>query len=229
VSPIRDAQGNVIGASKIARDVTEKKRAEKHRELLMAELSHRVKNTLATVLSIERLSLGPGCETDPGRQTFRARILALAHAHTRLAESNWLSARLADLIEDELLPYISAEKKNVTLTGVPVLLSPRCALNVSLAFHELATNAAKYGSLSSPQGRVEVAWHTRPDDGALEIRWNETGGPAVIPPSRIGFGRMLLEQALGQEIGSTVKMGFPSEGVQCSIFIPRSEYEVRFN
>jgi two-component sensor histidine kinase len=100
---------------------------------------------------------------------------------------------------------------------------------VSLAFHELATNAAKYGSLSSPQGRVEVAWHTRPDDGALEIRWNETGGPAVIPPSRIGFGRMLLEQALGQEIGSTVKMGFPSEGVQCSIFIPRSEYEVRFN
>src|SRR6185295_11475390 len=114
-------------------------RAEKHRELLIGELSHRVKNTLATVLSIERLSLVSGHEEDPGRQTFRARILALAHAHTRLAESSWLSASLSDLIADELLPYIVPEQNNVTLAGQPVMLNPRCALSVSLAFHELAT------------------------------------------------------------------------------------------
>lgn len=229
VSPIRDMQGNVVGASKIARDITQRKRAEKHRELLIGELSHRVKNTLATVLSIERLSLVSGYEEDPGRETFRARILALAHAHTRLAESSWLSASLSDLIADELLPYIVPEQNNVTLAGQPVMLNPRCALSISLAFHELATNAAKYGSLSSSQGRVEVSWQVRPGDGVLEIEWNEAGGPPVIPPRRIGFGRMLLEQALGQEIGSTVTMEFPAEGLKCTISIPRSEYDTLLN
>ena len=184
VSPLRNAQGKIIGASKIARDVTERKKMEKQRELLMAELSHRVKNTLATVLSIEKLSFAEEQDSS-ARRAFRARIQALAHAHGRLAESNWLSVPLQRLIEDELAPYSNSETGNATLSGPTVDLSARCALTLGLGIHELATNAAKHGAWSSPKGRVKVTWQTR--DDALELEWREFGGPSCEPAKSNGF------------------------------------------
>lgn len=223
VSPVQSAQGAIVGASKIARDITQRKRMEKQRELLMAELSHRVKNTLATVLSIERLSF-PGQETSANR-AFRARIEALAHAHGRLAESSWLSVPLQQLIEDELVPYVNSDRSNAILSGPPVNLNARCALSLGLGIHELATNAAKHGALSSPQGHITATWQEKND--ALELEWRERGGPAVGRPVRSGFGRLLLERVLHQELNSSVTMDFRPEGLRCTILIPRQEYETR--
>lgn len=224
VSPVRNAEGVIIGASKIARDITERKRSEKHRELLMAELTHRVKNTLATVLSIERLSFAGQAET-AAQLAFRARIEALAHAHQRIAEGSWLSVSLQSLIEGELLPYARSDRSNVVVSGPPVNLSARCALSLGLGVHELTTNAAKYGALSSPQGRVTVTWRENGDD--IELDWRELGGPVVSPPSRSGFGRMLLEEALHHELNSTVTMDFRPEGLRCTILIPRQSCEIQ--
>jgi len=221
VSPVRNAQGEIVGASKIARDITNRKKMEKHRELLMAELTHRVKNTLATVLSIERLSFA-GQDTNANR-AFRARIQALAHAHGRLAEARWQGVALEHLIADELAPYRNGETSNASLYGPAVTLNPRCAVSLVLAIHELATNAAKHGALSSPQGQVTVTWEL--NDDALLLEWREQGGPALAPPRRRGFGLMLLEQALHQELGSNVSMDFRPEGLRCTILIPRQELE----
>jgi len=226
VSPVRNSQNMIVGASKIARDVTERKKMEQQRALLMAELSHRVKNTLAIVLSIEHLSFSGQQDTSASR-AFRARIQALAHAHGRLSESNGLSASLQHLIEDELAPYRNSERSNAILAGPVVNLSARSALSLGLAIHELATNAAKHGALSSPNGLVTVTWQTK--DDVLELEWRESGGPAVSPPSRTGFGRLLLEQGLNQEIASSVTMDFEPEGLRCTILIPRQEYETPFD
>jgi PAS domain S-box-containing protein len=227
VSPVRDAQGNIVGASKIARDITERKKMEQQRELLMAELSHRVKNTLATVLSIERLSFSGAQDAVSASQAFRARIQSLAQVHGRLAESNWVNFSLASLIEDEIAPYLNRERSNASLSGLPVNLTARCGLSLGLAVHELTTNSAKYGALSSPKGNVIVVWHVR-DDGALVLEWTERDGPRVTVPQRKGFGRLLLEQALHQEMSSTVTMDFRPEGLTCTIIIPRQEYEAAF-
>ena len=222
VSPVRDDEGRIVGASKIARDITNRKRMEKHRELLMAELSHRVKNTLAIVISIERLSFS-GQQQTSANTAFRARIHALAQAHGRLAEAQWTGVVLQHLVEDELAPYQQKQTTNTILSGPQVSLNPHCALNMVLAIHELATNAAKHGALSSPQGQVIVTWE-RKNEGLL-LEWREEGGPAVSVPQRRGFGRLLLEQALDQELGSNVSMDFRPEGLRCTILIPNQELE----
>ncbi len=223
VSPVRDDRGTIIGASKIARDITNRKKLEKHRELLMAELSHRVKNTLAIVLSIERLTF-PRLMDGSANRAFRARIQALSKAHGRLAESQWTGVSLQQLIEDELAPYAQSDGANTILSGPPVSLSPHCAVNMALAIHELATNAAKHGALSSPQGRVTVSW--APEQDGVRMIWQEEGGPSVALPGRAGFGRLLLEQALRQELDSDVSMEFRPEGLRCTILIPNQELEV---
>jgi PAS domain S-box-containing protein len=225
VSPVLGPDGQITGASKIARDITDRKKMEKQRELLMAELSHRVKNTLATVISIERLSFADHDDMEEARRSFISRIQALSHAHGRLAESHWSSAPLEDVIEDELAPYLNTQTRNGVLAGPDVKISARCVLSLGLAIHELATNAAKYGALSSEQGRVDVTWRLRPEDRALELNWIESGGPPVRAASRKGFGRMLLERALAQELGCTVKLDYALEGFRCSILIPPQEYQ----
>jgi PAS domain S-box-containing protein len=223
VSPIRNAAGQVVGASKIARDVTDRKKLEEERELLMAELNHRVKNTLATVISIERLSFSSNADVNAAREGFRSRLRALARAHERLAEANWRSILLQNLVEDAISPYIGTVS-NIAVSGPSTRVNARSALRVGLAVNELATNAAKYGSLSSVDGSLGVDWNVD-DDGVLELRWVETGGPLVSQPTRVGFGRMLLEQALTQELDSQVILNFDPKGLQCSIQIPRRKYE----
>jgi PAS domain S-box-containing protein len=226
VSPMRDERGEIIAASKIGRHISERKRAEAQRYLLMAELNHRVKNTLATVISIARQSF-PGAEVADARATFDARIRGLAQTHSRLADANWESVPLETLFADELAPYRQNGARNVNFSGPPVDLSPRCALTLCLTVHELVTNAAKYGALSTDSGTVEVNWNLDSRDHALDIDWTEAGGPAVSPPQRSGFGRLLLERALVSDLKSEVRLDFDPQGFRCRIRIPAPQYSIR--
>jgi len=225
VSPIRDAFGKVVGASKIARDISERKRAEEalakaaeQQDLLVAELCHRVKNTLATVISIAKQSFSKDQTVEEARESFSARIRALAQTHGRLAEANWSGVSLETMLLDESAPYRRENDANVRLSGPPIRLRPKQALTLGMAIHELMTNAAKYGALSTKSGRVEVAWKIDPKH--LAISWTEAGGPPVSAPRRSGFGRLLLERALAADLKGEVCLDFAESGLRCDIVVP---------
>lgn len=202
----------------VCMDVTERKHSEDHRDLLVAELSHRVKNTLATVMSIARQSFARAPSLDAARTTFEARLQALSQAHGRLAEANWSGVSLETLLSDELAPFRRAE--NIRLSGEPVTLSPKCALTLGLAVHELATNAAKYGALFSKDGRIRVEWSIDRSSRQLLLTWREEDGPPVVPPRQSGFGRLLLERALVSDLRGEVDMDFAAAGLICRIAVP---------
>ena len=204
----------------LIRDITDRKQAEAHRSLLMAELSHRVKNTLATVISIAQMSFQDLNSLSEGLESFEGRIRALAQTHSRLAEAAWAGANLRDVIEDEVAPYRDGTCENVVLSGPAVKLTPKGAITLGMAFHELATNAAKYGALSGAAGVVEVRWETNSSNGQLLIVWTESGGPAVSPPQRTGFGRVLLERGLALELHGKVQLDFAATGLRCVLALP---------
>lgn len=223
VSPIRDADGQIIGASTVARDVTERVEAEKHRRLLTAELDHRVKNTLATVQSIALLAGQRAATVDDFRKAFHRRLMALAQTNNLLTQSHWTSVSLRQMLAAELSPYGDDGKQRFSMVGPDVSLNPKQALALGLGFHELATNAAKYGALSlADGGLVEISWDVATSDGGtmLQIRWNESGGPTVEQPSLRGFGSGLIERGLQSELDAQVELEFRPEGVSCSMWIP---------
>ena len=226
-TPLRDAEGNPCGAVAAFVDITGRKKAEEQRDLLVAELSHRVKNTLATVISIAQQSFARNSNVDEARRSFDSRIRALAQTHDRLAEANWSGVSFAAMLRDELAPYFRDDGSNVRASGPPVRFNAKGALTLGMALHELATNAAKHGALSGKCGSVDVAWHVDPQNGQLRIRWTETGGPPVRPPARSGFGRLLLERVLASDLGGDVQLDFDEDGLKCAIAIPLDEHIAR--
>ena len=205
----------------IIRDITERKQAEQQRNLLMAELSHRVKNTLATVISVAQRTFHGSASLEEARAAFDGRIRALAKTHERMAETSWTGAQLDKVIGDELTPYRSGDGTNVRVSGPDVMLNPKFAVAMGMAAHELATNAAKHGALSVPGGSVEIDWNfVRPDDRQLRLRWIEHGGPEVSSPKRSGFGRLLLERGLAHQLRGKVQLDFAKEGLACTIVFP---------
>ncbi|MGO9984382.1 MAG: PAS domain S-box protein [Rhodomicrobium sp.] len=213
--------GNCRLFTGIIRDITERKQVERHRSLLVAELSHRVKNTLATVISIARQTFSREQPYAEALAAFDGRVRALAHTHSRLAERNWSEVALAALISSEMSPYLNAEGTNIAAQGPEIMLNPKCAISLGMAFHELATNAAKHGALSQQGGSVEIAWDIiRQQDNQLRIRWGERGGPQVAVPTRSGFGRLLLERGLAHELQGKVQLEFAREGLRCTIVFP---------
>lgn len=199
----------IAGAS---RDLSELKQAEELQRLLGNELNHRVKNTLATVQSIVNQTLRGADDTEVARTTLNARIVALAGAHDLLTDRGWAGADLADLAARAVAPFVSGQ---IALVGPSVDVSPNQVLALSLALHELATNAAKYGALSHPEGRVELRWQVQA--GRLNLSWRESGGPRVVPPTRQGFGSRLIEHALSRDLDGKTRLEFDPEGVRCSI------------
>jgi two-component sensor histidine kinase len=218
VSPVRDGSGKIVGASKIARDISERKRAAAQRDLLVAELSHRVKNTLATVVSIARQSFATNPDAVEAQRSFNARIRALGQTHSRLAEANWSGVSLETVLLDEIAPYRHADGANFRAAGPVTMLSTKHALTLGMAMHELATNAAKYGALSTENGVVDVSWEV--DGEQLQITWSESGGPRVTPPKRNGFGRLLIERVLASDLEGDVRMDFAGDGLKCTITVP---------
>lgn len=221
VSPIKNAGGDIIGASKIARDNTERAQDEDRKALMMDELNHRVKNTLATVQSIAVQSLR-GVSDDQSLQNFATRLVALSRTHDLLARENWESVSLRDLLLQELEPYRSEEGAGFVVEGPDIKLDPKATLALGLAIHELTTNAAKYGALSKPGGQVRATWDIvkHSEAGVLRLEWVETGGPPVKKPERKGFGWTVIQRGLSLELDGEVQIDFNPSGLACTIDIP---------
>ncbi len=222
--PIRDARGNAIALAAVARDISARKRADTHRALLAEELAHRVKNTLATVQSIARHSLQGAASLESFGAAFSARLGALATTHTLLTHNGWAGVLLSDLVEAELSVYASAGTTCWSAAGDVVVLDPQRALALGMGLHELATNAAKYGALSAAGGHVSVSWELRKvgEETRLTLAWQETGGPAVAPPTRRGFGTQMMTRGLAREMDGEVVLSFPEAGACCRMDVPLS-------
>ncbi|AAK24525.1 sensor histidine kinase [Caulobacter vibrioides] len=219
VSPILEG-GRVIRVLATSRDVTGERLAESHRQLLVNELNHRVKNTLATVQSIANQSLRNAGVDASVRDALEGRLMAIAATHNVLTDQNWSAASLRQIVDGSVTPY-RANPGQLTISGDDLKVSPKPAVVMALAFHELAINALKYGALSAPDGHVDIHWSVDPDDQLL-IEWAERGGPTVRPPERRGFGSRIVELALPNELGGKVDLDYRRDGLRCSIRSPLS-------
>jgi PAS domain S-box-containing protein len=217
VSPVKNTQGKIIGASKIARDITERKRRDDHIAILAREAEHRTKNILATVQATVNLSHS---DTPDGlKRAIEGRIQALGNVHTLLVKSRWIGAELSSIAAQELAPYLGADQARAQIDGPLVLLVPNTAQAVAVILHELATNAAKYGSLSIPKGQVEVTWSRAPD-GRLILHWTESGGPPAKKPTREGFGTSVIERMIREQLKGKMHLDWRAEGLACEIVLP---------
>jgi PAS domain S-box-containing protein len=216
VSPLRDAAGRIVGASKIARDITNGKRAEAQIAVLAREAEHRAKNVLATVQATVHLSQSDSA--DGLKKSIAGRIQALANVHRLFVDTRWSGADLRTLALDELSPYCQDGDARAQVDGTSITVKPDVAQALAVILHELATNAAKYGALSVPGGRVHVGW---PDatDGRLVLRWTETGGPPATPPTREGFGTRVMKSMISSLKGD-MRLDWREGGLICEIALP---------
>jgi PAS domain S-box-containing protein len=219
VSPLRDRSGRIIGASKVARDISERKQAEKLQRVLIDELNHRVKNTLATVQAIANQSLVHAKSPADFVASFSARVRALAAAHMVLTRSDMRGAEMMDLVREQVL-LDAGNDPRISCSGPLLVLEPQTALHLALVLHELATNARKYGALSAPTGRLAVTWEVRRNGGQnLLLWWRESRGPTVRAPQARGFGSALIEQTLRTHGGET-SVHYGPDGLTCEIRLP---------
>ncbi|MGE0117816.1 MAG: PAS domain S-box protein [Dongiaceae bacterium] len=218
-TPLAETDGRVTGFIGLALDITERKEAEERQQLLAREVDHRAKNLLAVVLSILHLSRAPDIDTYIA--AVQGRVMALARAHSLLARSRWMGADLGRLVADELAPYRQNQER-VATSGPVVNLQPAASQSLALALHELATNAAKYGALSVPAGRLAVSWEVTAE--GLTLRWSESGGPAVrSPPTRKGFGNTVLTASVAQQLDGRVALDWRPEGLRAALFVPSAQ------
>jgi PAS domain S-box-containing protein len=216
IEAIKDSGGNIVGAVNCFQDVTERRRGEAQIVNLAREAEHRTKNILATVLATVRLSRSD--TADGLKQLIEGRIDALAKVHALFVESRWAGAELHRLATQELLAYCGEKDARVRIEGPAVMLEPSAAQTAAISLHELATNAAKYGSLSAAGGRVEISWSVS-TDGRLSLRWIESGGPAATAPTHRGFGTRIVENMIGQLRGK-VRFDWRDQGLTCEIVLP---------
>ncbi len=219
----RGQDGKARRVANIVVDVTERKKNEERTKLLIDELNHRVKNTLATVQAIIVQALKDGSPGRNARETIEARLQSLSRSHDLLTRENWEGAALHEVIGQALHPFARmSDDRQISIEGQPIRLRPKVALSLGMALHELATNASKYGALSVEAGRIAVSWTPVPLDGVshIELSWKESGGPQVRPRSRKGFGSRLIEQGLAHELGGSARLDYLPQGLCCTIRFP---------
>lgn len=205
---------------KAEEEIEARRKTEEHQALLLAELNHRVKNTLAVVLAISQQTLKHSPAPEAFNAAFQGRLQALARAHTVLTEGNWTTAPLRTLVEQALAPHMTVDQGRISIDGPEVIVPPKPALAVSLIMHELATNALKYGALSSAEGRVAISWEPCETDAAIGLRWQEDGGPPAGEPGGHGFGSKLIEINVRHELGGSIESEFRQSGFTCRMVLP---------
>lgn len=223
VSLVRDRAGAPDYFVSIIHDIgprkqaeAEQKRHEDQLKLMINELNHRVKNTLATVQSMASQTLRGESDSDVAYEKLSARLLGLSQAHDVLTRERWHGANLNEVIERALSPFVGASRERVTMRGPLVRLPPEGALSMAMMFHELATNAVKYGAFSTDGGRIELDWSLG-EGGTLDLVWKEAGGPPVSPPTRIGFGSRLIERGLRGELKGEASLTYAPGGLVCAM------------
>jgi two-component sensor histidine kinase len=207
----------------IVTDVTERKAAEDHIQFLMHEISHRSKNLLMVIQSIARRTARTAGTMEEFERRFERRLQGLAASHDVLVRENWHGAPLASLVRQQLVPFVEIQSSRFELAGPDVVVTAEAAQAIGLAIHELATNAIKYGALSEPSGRVKVSWMFDANAGApgqLSLNWTEQGGPPVSPPSRKGFGHVVIGEMVERTLNGKVAVDFAHQGLKWSVSIP---------
>jgi PAS domain S-box-containing protein len=221
--PIYDPERKPLYMIGACLDITDRKKAEERQQLLIHELNHRVKNTLATVQSLALQTMRSSLNPEAFQSNFMARLMALSATHDLLTQTYWESTSLGDVLEAELRPHGGVDRQRIKAEGEAVRLKPQQALSLGMAFHELATNATKYGALSAPQGRLSINWGVEAVDAGerqLVIHWREQGGPPVAKPKRQGFGTRLIDRSIVHELGGSIRADYASTGLECRIRIP---------
>ena len=225
-STVRDATGHFLYGVRVVQDVTERKEAEERQKLLIDELNHRVKNTLATVQSLATQTARGTDSPEAFRKAFEGRLIALSQAHDQLTRRHWKNADLRDIVEGATAPHLAHPQElqdQIAIEGEPITVTPRVALTLALGLHELTTNASKYGALSVPAGRIEVSWRIerRPSQAPqLWIEWREHGGPPVTVPRRQGFGTRFIEGSVASELQGVARLDYDPAGLVCTMQIP---------
>lgn len=225
VEPLRNDAGDIIGLAGAAVDVTERKEGEAHLRLLLRELTHRSKNLLAVIQAMARQTARHTGSVESFLNRFGARLQALAASHDILVRQSWYGASVEELVRSQLTMYLDREDEQVSIEGPAVVLKPEAAQNLGLALHELAVNAAKFGALSVPSGRLSIVWDRRADDDrqSLVLDWRERFGPRVKPRRKRGFGSMMIERNLARALDAEVKLDFDRDGLRCHVVIPASQ------
>jgi PAS domain S-box-containing protein len=224
VSPVLSTDGTIIGASKIARDITDRKEAEQRINTLMGELSHRVKNQYAVILSMLRGTGRHVGSLEEFERLMEQRIVALSRSHDLLINGNWVGATLRELVLAQLEAFSSNDL--LVVDGPPILLSPTAVHYLGMAFHELATNAAKYGALAKSDGRIEVKWQTT-RDAHLQLKWIELNCCKTEARTSRGFGSTVLERIAPAAVSGTGRIGFENGGLTWTLNAPMEAVEAR--
>jgi PAS domain S-box-containing protein len=224
VSPIRDKQGKIIGASKIARDITERKRAQERQQFLIRELQHRTQNLFSVFQSVVNLTLAEPLSLAQAKEILNGRIQALAEAHAVMADSVWKGGPLTDIIERVLANF----SDQLRVRGCDLAVNTEAGQHFALTVHELATNAVKYGALSVPTGNVDIACDIKrtKNNGMFSFLWKESGGPIVLPPQRKGFGTVILIDA-ARKFGQHVQLNYEPDGLRYEVRFPLSTVEAQ--
>jgi two-component sensor histidine kinase len=223
VEPLRNEAGAIVGLSGATVDVTERKEGEAHLRLLLRELTHRSKNLLAVIQAMARQTARHAGSTDAFLTQFGARLQALAASHDLLVRESWYGAALQEIVHSQLAAYIDRSENQIVIEGPAVALKPEAAQNLGLALHELAANAARFGALSVPHGRVSIAWDKVEDGEGLVLDWREELGPPVKTRRKKGFGSMVIERNLALALDAKVDLAFDPSGLRCRIAIPATQ------
>jgi len=225
IEPLRNEAGDVVGLTCASVDVTERKEGEAHLRLLLRELTHRSKNLLAVIQAMARQTARHTGSVETFLTQFGARLQALAASHDLLIRESWYGASLGELVRSQLGVYLDGMAAQVSIEGPAIAIKPEAAQNLGLALHELAVNAAKFGALSVPAGRVAITWNRveNIDGSAVELDWREKLGPKVKARRRKGFGSMVIERNLARALDARVELEFDPDGLHCHIVIPANQ------